>query len=663
MNAYLHVQRRIMKSILLLICILIYAQTFAQNNLIQRRPALPQAALKNDLIEFEVPVSQEIMRKVAQFVDYNQKDGLNPYDPEQIDIQAVFYHKKGAEWQRVSKTFGFYYQDFQRDTSGAKENWSWRKKGIGRFLIRYSPNEIGEWKVEVSSKINSRVSLDNFEHLFTCIPSDKPGKMYVQGRRFYIEDKAHLPIGVNLSHPKWTGDTNTVRAGTAEYAYEIRKLPAYPIAYLDFQKNIEQFAQAGGNYFRYMHFPYVNDIEFETLNDYSKRLHIAWESDQIMEKCDELGVRMHYVLTWACELNEKERTYNKLYWDWWANDYPWVDDDYGYCYQHTLGLKEPHEFITNPTAIHFYKKKLRYMFARWGYSRAIGTIELMNEINYVFADYPVERMKWQAEISRYIKEDLEISAPISVNYGGKPDIKAGDESYYLPTVDVITFNEYRTPSERSNFIEIQKRYEHIERPFMFSEIGAGSGELADCEKWSEWMKDAWMTSLSGMAAMGLEWTQQRNFKLMSRVFPVIDSFIHTIQLENYTEIQSDIRMDKKAEVIAIKDLNNRKAVGVVQNTTWNFFTNRQSEDSYCAEKKPKKRFQEYSDVRDKMGWNALHLKGFKRGKHYRIEWIDAQDGSTITSTEDKASLTGKVRIRIPDLTKEHALLVFKMQEI
>ena len=265
-----------MKQLLILFTLLCYVGTFAQTNLIQRRPALPQAAQENDLIEFEVPLSQDVMRKVSQFVDFAQKDGLNPYDPEQIDIQAVFYHKKGAEWQRVSKTFGFYFQDFQRDTSGAKENWSWKKKGSGRFLVRYAPNEIGEWKVEVSGEINERVALDKIVHEFNCIPSDKAGKMYVQGRRFYIEDKAFLPIGVKLSHPKWTEDTNHVRAGTAEYHYEIRKIPAYPSAYLNFQKDIEDFAKAGGNYFRYMHFPYVNDIEFEKLNDYTNRLHIAW---------------------------------------------------------------------------------------------------------------------------------------------------------------------------------------------------------------------------------------------------------------------------------------------------------------------------------------------------------------------------------------------------
>jgi len=55
----------------------------------------------------------------------------NPYDPDQIDIMATFISPAGKEW----KVPGFYNQVF----------WS-------SFAVRFSPNELGEWKYSVRVK-------------------------------------------------------------------------------------------------------------------------------------------------------------------------------------------------------------------------------------------------------------------------------------------------------------------------------------------------------------------------------------------------------------------------------------------------------------------------------------------------------------------------------
>lgn len=654
-----------MRKIVLLCSLLIVIFSNGQENdrITQLIPTNNQGVEKNDLLELKIPLDSTSMNGVLTFLEHPGRTIFNPYDPEIIDIQAVFYLKQGNNWLRKGKTYGFFFQDFKRDTTGNIESWKWSKiPSSERFLVRYAPNEPGEWKVEVQRIIKQRDTLQPMELIFTCIDSDIEGKMTTSGTHFQVDGKTFVPIGNNLSHPRWIDDPNTLRQGTSEYWYDIHKMPAMPIAFTSYLNDIEKFASAGGNYFRMMHFPFVNDIEFEHLNNYTNRLHLAWETDQIIRTCEKNKLRIHFVITWANELNSPERTFNKLFWDWWANDYPWVNDDYGYCYQAELSLKEPYEFLTDSRATTIYKKKLRYIFSRWGYSNAIGTIELMNEINLVFPDHPRERMYWQKEMSGYLKHDFEIDHPIGVNYGGVPDIAAGDSSYFLPDIDVISFNEYRVPDSRSNFIYHLQNYRSINKPFLFSEIGQGSGELTTCEKYSEWLKDAWMTTLSGMAGMGLEWTQQRNFELMEKYYPVIQDFIRGEDLARYNQFESDMRNDHMAEVIAIKDPVGGKALGVVQNTTWNFYTNRKNDDNPCGQTLPKEDLREFEDVRDRIWGNALHLTGMSKRTDYIVTWYDAQTGKQIEITEDKSNRSGKVRLRIPDLDINVPLMVFKLKK-
>ncbi len=647
------------KEIVLLIVLTI--TTLSQGQVLRRIPAPGKNVPKNSLLELEIPMDSVTMSNVLTFIRHPERTTYNPYDPEIIDIEAVFYFKSGENWQRRGKTYGFFFQDYRRDTTGNVEDWRWLKiPDSERFLVRFAPNQPGEWKAEIRRVLRSSDTLAPLEYFFACEESEIKGKMTTNGTHFEVDGKTFTPVGNNLSHPRWMEDPNALRQGTSEYWYDLRKMPAMPIAFTSYLSDIRNFAETGGNYFRMMHFPFVNDIEFEYLNNYTNRLHLAWETDQIIETCETNDLRIHFVITWANELNSPERTYNKLFWDWWANDYPWVDDDFGYCYQYGLSLKEPHEFLTDPRAVAIYKKKLRYIFSRWGYSSAIGTIELMNEINLVFPAHPKERMSWQKEMSEYLKDAFDSNHPIGVNYGGAPDINAGDSSYYLPSIDVISFNEYRVPGSRSNFTKHLQNYRDLNKPFIFSEIGAGYGELTPCEKYSEWLKDAWMTTLSGMAGMGMEWSQQRNFDLQKKYYPVIQGFLNGEDLALYTEIESDTRKDQLAEVIAIKDVINDKALGVVQNTTWNFYTNRSNDEDPCGQTLPGKEFREFENVQDRIWGNSLNLNGMSKRTDYKITWYDARTGEEVAVSEDKSSRSGKVRLRIPDLDMSAPLIVFKL---
>ncbi|MFM7310259.1 MAG: hypothetical protein ACKOZY_06605, partial [Flavobacteriales bacterium] len=56
----------------------------------------------------------------------------------------------------------------------------------------------------------------------------------------------------------------------------------------------------------------------------------------------------------------------------------------GWCYPNACAdVRDPVDFLTSPCAQKFYKNKLRYIIARWGYSPNIYVLELMSEMNNI----------------------------------------------------------------------------------------------------------------------------------------------------------------------------------------------------------------------------------------------------------------------------------------
>ena len=154
-----------MKSILFLLLLLIGFNASSQAELVQLRPQTEGDVPKNELLELEIPFDSATWSKVHRFVYSGISSGLNPYDPEKIDITAEFFIERDGQWVRKGKTFGFYFQDFFRDTTADIERWSWRKIGRDKFLVRYAPNEIGKWKVEfriTSKESKHQVNINSY---------------------------------------------------------------------------------------------------------------------------------------------------------------------------------------------------------------------------------------------------------------------------------------------------------------------------------------------------------------------------------------------------------------------------------------------------------------------------------------------------------------------
>lgn len=140
------------------------------------------------------------------------------------------------------------------------------------------------------------------------------------------------------------------------------------------------------------------------------------------------------------------------------------------------------EFFTSASAKQQYKKKLRYIVARWGYSTNIAALELWNEIDGAWVHYGVNRdsvENWHNEIAAYLKNIDPFNHIVTTSCTGYQDSGFWD----MPNIDFSQTHPYRTQQGSTvfdpvNFYNlITNTYEGAYyKPHVLGEFGYTSGE-------------------------------------------------------------------------------------------------------------------------------------------------------------------------------------------
>ncbi len=262
-----------------------------------------------------------------------------------------------------------------------------------------------------------------------------------------------------------------------------------PAAYVKLEKVLETLKDKGANSFRTLFDPAVYDIEFEKMNNYYDRQYQAWEFDRVVEKCKELDLRIEWNMMIHYALGHHPYGADQFDWDNINNEgnyENWSNGTDGFCYWRELNLDTPLDFLTHPLAIVNYKKKLRYMIARWGYTRNIFLMELVSEMNGIGTDgslpeadqvslyksNPINARpaiaNWHNEMARYINEDLHHHRHlISADYAGTAPMQDDassnpcqladfDYSWQSDYIDVISFSNYNGALNRWQLMAVHE---------------------------------------------------------------------------------------------------------------------------------------------------------------------------------------------------------------
>lgn len=598
----------------------------------------------------------------------NLTPALNPFDPDQIDLWAEI--TIGGVTKRLN---GFFYIPFERNTTNPDKNyWDWDElPNDYRFRFRYSPETMGFHFITVHCNVPGYGQWEHVPFVFNATWND-PRKSFVSvtsnGHYFQtVDGHVIIPIGINHNDLSYScecygegsadctecyvlGDNDPCcgissgyksrRFNNADPNYhqgsELKSKALPLVAYIKRDMQIAELKQNGATAVRIWNDPIVSEIEFEKLTNYYERQYQGWEFDNYIEKCHEEGLRIQW-----CQMMHYNITKNSEgagRWDWNHDNKYWDynPDEGAYCYWTEFGEEEPIDFFTDPNAIYAFKKKLRYMIARWGYSSDIFLIDLISEVNNlghgqkwlegvdldqngeedeetIGKPYDVQRnivrpavAAWHEEIARYIKEDLDHSQHlISADYTGRPQMTGSncsdpdyDYSWDAEHIDVIAYSNYNKLSSRwernaiHNYSELQcmngtsvTNYGNLTKPVVFAENGAG--DYMECDQ-TVFLKDMLSTPFSGQATGGMSWSQIRTpvyWFVMGKINNFLEAFLlntHDIGTElwipqhdysNDDGLNNDYN-DGRAEAVFLSkvDSENPKYIGIILNRTWNYFS-------------------------------------------------------------------------------------------
>jgi len=285
----------------------------------------------------------------------------NPFDPDEVEVWGHFRRSDGM----LYKVPGFFYQGYLRRMEKGAEKLV--PMGRSQWKIRFTPREAGTYQYYVEVQGNDPVRSETAE--FTCAESDSRGFVRISKEDphyFEFDDGSfYFPIGHNIAA------VHDARARTLQV-----NIPASEGTYA-YDRMLSRMCEAGENWGRIWMSPWSFGIEwtrdydphFRGLGRYN--LLNAWRLDHVLRTAEENSIYIMLLFTAHGEIGDYES-------DFWGHD-PQRRQGSPYWSRYGGPLSHPREWYTSPEALEQYKKKVRYIVARWGYSPAIMSWEVLNE--------------------------------------------------------------------------------------------------------------------------------------------------------------------------------------------------------------------------------------------------------------------------------------------
>ncbi len=617
-----------------------------------------QHVLRYEKLELGVVLPTDIATKVNNFV-LPDAGGikLNPYLDWELRVYAVFTHPDEAQPIIID---GFYTKEFTSwmvdpipdlpETASCFDNSYDTLGGYNEvptnypFRIRFAPPRNGVWKAKiVIATAQGTVEVSSSEFEFNVFENGNPGYMKVgTSKRFLsLNGSTFIPIGCNAmapetnavfdpefaekTHINWTGLPG--QSGPCGEAY--RHVTVKPRVYDKYKDVLIDMADNGANYFRTIMNPYSTDIEWEKLGDYTGRLSNAQEMDEILELAEDRD----FYLQWNFQQHSVFQVDpGSTYWGWNAspNLYCYNVESDGSVLSFITGINPDN---TANEAKKYYKQRLRYILARWGYSTNISVFELTSEINQygagaaygssdLYKDNVPAFVSWMTEMGEYVKSQYNGKTHLLTTcYAGPKN--DNDNAFSNSCFDIMSSNIYdagATDAGRHfnlNVSEIMAQENCIDdnslistycydcsaltrniKPIMFSEMdpsGSHSNAITPTTcgvHFEDIKRSMWQTLFSGLAG-GLSWDAWY-FNGLYPTFGEMRNFVANIDFDGeawhpgasqsftnaspfgWGPIQGymdNMGENKKADIVYLRSIDGNFAIGVITNKTFNAVSN------------------------------------------------------------------------------------------
>ncbi|MBN2173272.1 MAG: hypothetical protein JW731_04020 [Bacteroidales bacterium] len=631
------------------------------------KPAVSEwKAVKYELFEVGMILPDRISILVNQFLSKRSPnllplEGLNPFDPDDISVEATFF-PPGYPENEVSTIYGFFYKDYETIETPLTYHYWKEIETTFPWRVRFSPDKPGEWSVGITV-VTRDETVKSETYRFICADSGGKGFLEVnKNNNRYLEyadtKEDFFAIGMNVAFPGYP-------AGC--FGSDSKKMDEH-------RKYISALGETKANFCRLVLGPKTYNFEWEELGNYDApftlsnktspkiekvgRLALAWEFDKSMNTIEKSELN-----TIICfEIHFPFMYFNPYYPD---DPYRWINNPY----KAIPGVTEVADFFTNPEAIKIYQYKLRYFFARWGYSPYFTGFEFLSEMEFTGGKiidgkkyYPYHESEefrailteWYAGMTRYLRDELHVKQLLSSSYSFIPHENDRSNSYF----DFVSMHRYGklqaiNSTHRKN--EINKYLSRWDKPFIFGETGMPD-EAARINKCMDnsFSNDIWAMAMMGGFGTGLYWwwsyVIDQNYHWL---FNPLADFFEAVDMENnnFTVRHGgkDYETDPRIEYLALTDSAGKAAIGWVHNyqVYWN---NLYNQYEYCIDENNLKDLFTESQVPEITAGGVLFLEGLKPGSKYSMKWFNTRNGKwkkQFCKTNSNAS--GTLRIRVPKL--------------
>jgi hypothetical protein len=346
----------------------------------------------------------------------------NPFDPAEVHVDVSFVGPDGSS-QVVD---AFFFHDYTRslDADGDEVRVP---VGDGGWRVRFTPPASGTWRWTPRVLLADGTALDLGTRTFTC-EADRTGHGFVRRspadphQLVFDDGTPFVAVGENLA---WYG-----RGGTYDYDRWIGDLAAHHATWIrvwmpSWSMGLEWLQRDGSG-----------AIIENSLGNYTTRLDRAWQLDRVIEAARRHGIVVQLVLSnpeWG------DNPYNA------ANGGP---------------LATPADMFTDPTARALFKRRLRYIVARWGYAPNL-IWELWNEVDLSGGDV-ASIVAWHEEMAGFLAatdtaRHLRTTSTFAHWDFTRPTPRY-DALWALPELDVVQLHVYAMGTDHAvNFTTLLPR--------------------------------------------------------------------------------------------------------------------------------------------------------------------------------------------------------------
>ena len=307
-----------------------------------------------------VSVEQEnesvgLYEKLELWIDLDSEI-TNPFDPEQIDVQAEFTAPSGKVWT----IWGFY------NPTSVDVHW----------MVRFSPTEKGTWRYIVKVK-DTEGSAQSRMNSFAVVTSEHHGFITIADNRRYLrhsDGTSFYGVGLWYNDSPWRINRGTIQ-----------------------EKDLDNLKRRGANFI-------CTRLEMlETLGTGLGRYDQAVCSrlDDVFSWCEQRDIYISLNLWFHNYISE-------TVWGSWLKGNPYKS------------ITKMSDFFSSQEAWKYQEKMHRYVIARWGYSRALFLWFVVDEINGTdgFRDDRTGAEMWCRKMHEYLKKHDPYGRPTTGTQSG-----------------------------------------------------------------------------------------------------------------------------------------------------------------------------------------------------------------------------------------------------